>query len=238
MLIPVLKCYICEGGSESIPETFYKITPSYNFSLKTFAKLFSILLYKEDKPIDLKMKGEISMTITTNTTMDHIHVASTQTHEHRIHNSVIKVWRFFLHLLEMLLAMMVGMPILFMLRNLIPASSSYAEAFGRGTILLDLAMAIFMTVPMVLWMVVRGHGWRHAAEMAFGMNAPVVAIIVLRLLGADVYLPWLVWVSHPVMPLGMIFVMLYRRDHYTGKAGHSAHVTHREANEMRSPANS
>ena len=132
-----------------------------------------------------------------------------------------------MHLLEMLLAMMVGMPILYLLRNVIPASSSYAAAFQSGTTLNALAMGVFMTVPMVAWMIVRGHGWRHTAEMAFAMLAPVAAIIVLRLLGADASLPWLATASHPAMFLAMIIAMLYRRDHYTGKAGHAAHATHR-----------
>jgi hypothetical protein len=167
------------------------------------------------------------MTIESNTTMDHIHTASTQAHDYRIRNSASKVGRFILHLLEMLLSMMAGMPIFYWLGNLIPASSSYSAAFEYGTNLYDLAHAVFMTVPMVAWMIVRGHGWRHSAEMAFAMVAPVAASIVLRLLGGDAYLPWLADASHPAMFLGMIIAMLYRREHYTGKAGHSAHATHR-----------
>ena len=168
------------------------------------------------------------MTTEINTTMVHINSASIQAHDHRIRNSASKVGRFILHLLEMLLAMMAGMPILFMLRNLIPASSSFTAAFKSGTNLYNLAMAVFMTVPMVAWMIVRGHGWRHSVEMGFAMFAPVAAIIVLRLLGADANLPWLVKASHLAMFLGMIIAMLYRHDHYTGKARHSAHASHGE----------
>ncbi len=160
------------------------------------------------------------MTITSKTTMNHIHTASTQAPEHRIRNSALKVGRFILHLLEMALAMMVGMVILYWLDTVTPASSSYAAAFKYGTNLFDLAMGIFMTVPMVAWMIVRGHGRRHSAEMAFAMFAPVAAIIALRLLGGEAYLPWLDDASHPAMFLVMIMAMLYRRDHYTGKAGH------------------
>jgi hypothetical protein len=142
------------------------------------------------------------------------------------------VARFGLHYLEMVVAMMVGMPFFFMLRNVIPASSSYAAVFVRGTILFDLAMVVVMTVPMVVWMIVRGHGWRHSAEMAFAMSAPMVAVIALRLLlASDIYLPWLRQVGYNGMFLGMLIAMLYRRDHYTGKAGgsahhHSAHAAH------------
>ncbi len=170
------------------------------------------------------------MTTESKTTMDHINVTSVQAHDHWIRNTASQMGRFSLHFLEMLLAMMAGMPILYMLRNLIPASSSFAAAYQSGTVLSDLAMAVFMTLPMGAWMIVRGHGWRHSAEMAFAMFAPVAAVIVLRLLGADAYLPWLDKASHLGMFLGMMMVMLYRRDHYMGIAGHAAHVTHGEIN--------
>ena len=167
-----------------------------------------------------------------------LNTASTQAPDPRIRNSALKVGRFILHLLEMLLAMMAGMVILSFLGDLIPAYSSLYFAFRSGTNLYELAMVVFMTVPMVAWMIVRGHGRRHGAEMAFAMFAPVAVIIVLRLLEVDAYLPWLDEASHLAMPLAMIMVMLYRRDHYMGKAGHSAHAAHREINEKRSPVSS
>ena len=164
------------------------------------------------------------MTTETKTTKAHIHTASIPVQAHKIRSSTAKVARFGLHFLEMVVAMMVGMPFFFMLRNVIPASSSYMAVFVRGTILFDLAMVVVMTVPMVAWMIMRGHGWRHSAEMAFAMSAPMVAVIALRLLVAsDTYLPWLRQVGYNGMFLGMLIAMLYRRDHYTGKASHSVH---------------
>ena len=167
------------------------------------------------------------MTIDSYTKMDHIHSTSIQVHERRIRNYVSKVGRFILHLLEMLLAMMAGMVILYLLDILlIPESSIFTPFVDYGTIQFDFAMAVFMTVPMAAWMIVRGHGWRHGAEMAFAMFAPVATIIVLRLLEADAYPLWLAQASHPAMFLGMILAMLFSRGHYTNKAGHSAHATH------------
>ncbi len=157
--------------------------------------------------------------------MDQIKPARLPMQGHQMLASASKVGHFLLHLLEMSVAMMVGMPILFMLRNLIPATSSYAAAFKSGTILSELAMAIFMTVPMVVWMIVRGHGWRHSAEMGFAMFAPVAVVLVLRLMGVDDYLPWLRNAGHLGMFLGMLIAMLYRRDHYTGASSHSMHAT-------------
>ena len=158
------------------------------------------------------------------TTKTHVQTARIPAQDHKIRSSAARVGRFSLHFLEMMLAMMVGMPFFFMLRNQIPASSLYAAAFVRGTILFDLAMVVVMTVPMVAWMIVRGHGWRHSAEMAFAMSAPMVAVIALRLLvGSDSDLPWLRQVGYNGMFLGMLIAMLYRRDHYIGKDDHSAH---------------
>jgi hypothetical protein len=170
------------------------------------------------------MKGDISMTTETKTTKTHIHTASIPAQDHKIWSSAAKLGRFSLHYLEMVVAMMIGMPFFFMLRNVIPASSSYTAIFVRGTILFDLAMVIVMTIPMVIWMIVRGHGWRHSAEMAFAMSALMVVVIALRLLvGSNTYSPWLRQVGYNGMFLGMLIAMLYRRDHYTGKANHSAH---------------
>ncbi len=163
------------------------------------------------------------------TTLAHTETARVHPHDRRIRSSASAVRRFILHLLEMQLAMMVGMPVLFMLRNLIPASSSYAAAFQRGTALFGLAMAVFMTVPMVAWMIVRGHGWRHSAEMAVAMLAPMAVGIVPQALGLVAYQPWFPVAGMLGMLLGMIIAMLCRRDHYTGKASHAAHATHRVA---------
>ena len=155
-----------------------------------------------------------------------LNTASIPAQHHRIRTSVSKAGRFSLHLLEMLLAMMAGMVALSFLGDLIPAHSSLYFAFRSGTNLYELAMVVSMTVPMVAWMIVRGHGRRHSAEMAFAMFAPVAVIIVLRVLKADTYLPWLADIGHMASFVGMIAAMLYRRDHYMSKAGHSAHANH------------
>lgn len=62
-------------------------------------------------------------------------------------------WRFVRHYLEMVAAMLAGMIAL-------------AAASGLGLDLPDrtavelIEMAVWMTVPMVAWMRIRGHGWR------------------------------------------------------------------------------
>ncbi len=162
------------------------------------------------------------MAAETKTTKAQIHTVSIAAQDHKFLSSAAKLGRFTLHFLEMTVVMMVGMPFFFMLRNRIPASSPYAAVFVRGTIPYDLAMVAVMVIPMAAWMIVRGHGWRHSAEMAFAMSAPMVAVIALRLLGADA--SWLRQVGYSGMFLGMLFAMLYRRDHYTGS--HASHTAH------------
>lgn len=166
------------------------------------------------------------MTTEIETSELHVHAAGLPAQGRGIRASAANVARFILHYLEMLLAMMVGMPIFFSLRGAIPASSSYAPIFVRGTNLNDLAMLVVMIVPMVVWMLVRGHDWRHSAEMALAMSAPMLVVIGLRLLGVGASQPWLRQAGYQGMFLGMLLAMLYRRDHYTGGAQHSAHAHH------------
>ena len=140
-----------------------------------------------------------------------------------ISESALKVGRFLWHYAEMMLAMGIGGFLFSVLLRQIPETSSYAAAFARGTYLRAIVSSLFMTVPMVAWMILRGHGWRHSWEMTGAMLAPVAAIIVLRMLGVDAYLPWIAKINCPAMDLAMLVYMLYHRDHYTGGAGHSAH---------------
>jgi hypothetical protein len=141
----------------------------------------------------------------------------------RIPESTLKLGRFFWHYAEMLLAMGIGGFLFSLLLRQIPESSSYATVFERGTYVRAIVSSIFMTVPMIAWMILRSHGWRHSWEMTGAMLAPVAAIIVLRMLGADTLLPWLSKINCPAMDLAMLGYMLYHWDHYTGGAGHSAH---------------
>ena len=142
----------------------------------------------------------------------------------RISESASKVVRFLVHFLEMQIAMGLGMiPWHWLVREL-RASPIYAEAFQRGSALSSIGHGLFMTIPMVAWMILRRHGWRHSLEMGVAMFTPGVAIIVLCWLGADTYWPWLITLASPAETLGMLVYMLYHRGHFTGKAGHSAHT--------------
>ena len=163
-------------------------------------------------------------TILTKTTVDHIKTAGTKVFDLRQRILASKTMRFLLHFLEMQIPMILGMiPWHWLVREL-RASPTYAEVFPRGSALSTIGHGLFMTIPMVVWMIVRQHGWRHSLEMGAAMFAPGVAIIVLCWLGADTYWPWLITLASPAGTMGMLVYMLYRRDHFTRKAGHSIHT--------------
>ena len=140
-------------------------------------------------------------------------------HGHQMRGLISKTGRFVLHLLEMLLAMQAGMVVFHLMLGLIRTYSN-STAWEAGTILHVITMTVFMIVPMAAWMIFRGHGWRHCAEMVIAMTAPIALIGLLCQLGVDAYIPWLVGASTPAMLLGMIVAMLYRRDHYTQAKSH------------------
>ncbi len=155
------------------------------------------------------------MTTLTNKTVE-------QASNHPLREVASKTGRFLLHLLEMLIAMGAGMGIFHLLIGLI-RPYTYSTMVRSGTTLHAILMAMFMTIPMVAWMIVRGHGWRHSIEMAIAMLGPMAAVGLLCQLGADTYLPWLAEASCPAMFIGMIVAMLYRKEHYTGRANHASH---------------
>jgi transcriptional regulator GlxA family with amidase domain len=112
-------------------------------------------------------------------------------------NRALSVGRFVLHFCEMVLAMYVGMLIYMPLDGLIP------------TAVQQIGMALFMAWPMVVWMRIRGHGWRHGFEMSLAMLIPWAV-----LLGAAKVFPSLPNVADWGMYFGMLGYMLVRRDHH------------------------
>lgn len=145
-------------------------------------------------------------------------------HQHPTQGLASQVGRFLLHFLELQIPMGLGALVCYLLGRLVPASSSFATVYRPGTYLFTTGDILFLTVPVVAWMITRGHGWRSSLEMAVAMFAPVAAIIVVGQLAGFAYLLWLITAMYPAMCLGMLVYMLYRRDHFTGRVGHSTHV--------------
>jgi hypothetical protein len=116
------------------------------------------------------------------------------------------------HYLEMVVAMLLGMA----------AAGGALQAVGSGfhELALDapavgfLGMATSMTVPMVGWMLYRGHGWRANTEMSASMFVPTFAVLVL--LWADLLtdVGTLMAIEHTVMFVAMAGVMALRPAEY------------------------
>jgi hypothetical protein len=120
--------------------------------------------------------------------------------------------RLFLHFLELQIPMVVGAAVCYLLGRLIPVESSIAAAYHPGTWLFTVGDVLFLTIPVVAWMVVRGHGSRHGLEMALAMVAPVGVVVMVGQVTGSAYLLWLVTAMYPAMTIGMLVDLLSRRD--------------------------
>jgi transcriptional regulator GlxA family with amidase domain len=136
-----------------------------------------------------------------------------------------RVARFGLHFVEMAVAMELGMLAMGALNALAlePAGFRYLTPSHLETHLL--AMGFAMAAPMVAWMRLRGHGWRHGAEMAAAMVAPAAAAIALNAAGLLARTEMMAF-STTWMWVAMVGVMLFRWQHYSGGAhAHRAPAT-------------
>ena len=125
------------------------------------------------------------------------------------------------HYAEMVVAMFLGMAVLGIPAGwaLDAAGSSWSAVQDDAPGLMLLAMAAMMTVPMVGWMIHRGHSGRANLEMSAAMFVPALAAIAfLPFVGFGV----LIVVEHVGMLLAMLGAMLLRPAEYA----HGAHGSH------------
>lgn len=134
----------------------------------------------------------------------------------RISKAGLKVGRFFLHFLELQISMSLGALVCYVVVRLISTSPNYATSYRPGTFLFALGDIFFLTVPVVAWMILRGHGWRQSLEIAVAMIVPVTLIILLGELAGYAYLLWLLTAGYPAMSLGMLVYMFYRYNRFVG----------------------
>jgi hypothetical protein len=136
----------------------------------------------------------------------------------RVRSRLATGWRFARHLLEMVVAMVIGMGLFGL------ALAVAGEPPGHANLLVRYgAMGAFMAAPMVAWMRHRGHPWRDGGEMTAAMLAPMLVPVALVELGASV--PGLsegslMVLSHAAMVGGMVALMLYRFDRYAHGTPH------------------
>src|SRR4051794_19622621 len=127
------------------------------------------------------------------------------------------VKHFLRHYGEMVLAMFLGMAVLGL-----PADWAMGSVGADSDAFMFLEMATTMTVPMVGWMIYRGHGWRANAEMSASMFLPTFAVIGVLTAGLLSDIGVLMLVEHVTMLAAMAGVMLLRPDEYIH---HHAQVT-------------
>jgi hypothetical protein len=125
---------------------------------------------------------------------------------------------FLRHYGEMVLAMFVGMAVLGL-----PVDRIMSSVGADSDAFMFVGMATTMTVPMVGWMIYRGHGWRANTEMSASMFVPTFAVIGLLTSGLLTDIGILMAAEHVVMLLAMAGVMLLRPDEYIHH--HHAQVT-------------
>jgi hypothetical protein len=129
--------------------------------------------------------------------------------------TALAVGKFLLHFLEMAIAMGIGMAIFAPFKASL-VEQGYTVLLDRSSIEYQAWMNLFMVVPMVAWMRVRGHRWRHGFEMGAAMIVPVAVILFVCSVGIEETFPWFTTsLTGAAMFLGMIGYMLYRRDMYT-----------------------
>lgn len=127
---------------------------------------------------------------------------------------------FLRHLMEMIVAMMLGMCILGMaFRGIHTAlfGGGFDAAWRQHTELAVFAMTFNMTLPMVLWMHHRSHTWERCGEMAGAMFLLALVVLVPFWAGAissGVVLP----LEMALMLPAMIGVMALRYDEYATHA--------------------
>jgi uncharacterized membrane protein YfcA len=126
---------------------------------------------------------------------------------------IAQTFHFLRHLLEMTLAMMIGM-IAGATVFLTAVGTTLDQALRQYPVPFTLVMAFSMTVSMVAWMRHRGHAWKPCAEMAGAMVVPAIPLICLRL--ADVISGPICGLYCALTILAMVLVMLYRRSEYGG----------------------
>ncbi|GAA3388837.1 hypothetical protein [Cryptosporangium minutisporangium] len=114
------------------------------------------------------------------------------------------------HYVEMLIAMAAGMLVLgAAVRGVLALTGA-----ELSTELASVEMAFDMSVGMLVWMRIRGHGWPATLEMCASMFVPLVLLFPLLWAGV-ITADDLMMVEHALMLPLMFVVMLRRRSEYT-----------------------
>jgi flagellar biosynthetic protein FliP len=122
------------------------------------------------------------------------------------------------HLLEMTIAMFVGMFVLGMPAKMLFDALDWT-VMTESVVPSTLVMATTMSVGMAVWMRVRGCGWPATLEMSLAMFVPFAVMYPFYWAGMIDGMA-VMMVGHILMAPAMIMAMLFRRKEY-------AHCPHR-----------
>lgn len=123
------------------------------------------------------------------------------------------VWNFVQHLLEMTIAMFVGMFLLGMPVEMLFDALGWT-VMNDAVVPSTLVMATTMSIGMATWMRIRGCGWPAILEMSLAMFVPFVAMYPFYWAGLASDMA-VMMVGHILMVPAMIVAMLFRLDEYT-----------------------
>jgi hypothetical protein len=129
----------------------------------------------------------------------------------RVRGAAADLGRRLFPFVELQLAMALGALACLLVGRVARASPIYARDYRPGSVLYFLGDVFFLTVPVVIWMLIRGFGRRRSLELAVAMLLPVAAIVLIGELTRTAYLLWLVTAMYPAMSLGMLAYLLFRR---------------------------
>lgn len=131
-----------------------------------------------------------------------------------------RVRSFAVHYVQMVIAMAVGMMVLYPLWHL-AVGDQPASAWVHRADVDSLVMATTMVVPMAAWMRFRGHGSRPVVEMSAAMYAGFALLFPFLWLGV-IDADGLMLLGHVLMLLFMLVAMVARPEEYA--VGHAHHI--------------
>jgi hypothetical protein len=114
--------------------------------------------------------------------------------------------------LELQIPMTLGAVACYLLGRMIAATSRFAAVYHAGTALYAMADALYLSLPVVAWMLARGYSQRHSLEIAAAMLAPLAAVGLIGELAHTDTLRWLITGGYPAMCAGMLAYMLFHRE--------------------------
>jgi hypothetical protein len=134
-----------------------------------------------------------------------------------------QVWHFARHYLEMCAAMCIGGVTLNMLVFVTgPALLGYPDLRQQAPGPALVLASFLFTLPMAVWMRIRGMAWRPTLEMSIATIGVAIVVVALSAAGLVSQAGLQAWLKASCGPwcAVMVVAMLFRLPLYTGRTGH------------------